>query len=174
MLSRFIGIIVFCLVSSHVQAKGEDIKGIRLGMHRSDVIRALGGEPDGTAANLNMYPDHYLWCLSIAKVYPKNSCSGIFTFDEDEKLVWLFWMFDSSNYGALRDALREKYPKMRCTSTVLSNALNARFPSQECVAGDIEISQHSSSIESGLLQMIDRNWQRKEADKKRKERIKDL
>jgi hypothetical protein len=154
--------------------KGEDIKGIRLGMPKDDVIRALGGETEGPAWNLNQQPWHYLWCMTIAEVYPKNECSSIFTFDEENRLVWVYWMFDPNEFENLRDALKVKFPKMRCTSNTVITTMGGRFQNQECVAGDIELSKYSSSVRNGYIQMIDRKWQRQDREKKAKERAKNL
>lgn len=75
----------------------------------------------------------------------------------NDSVDMIYLIFDSGSFEQVRDALREKYPKLKCQRSDVSNAMGARFDQQECdvrsVNGTISLSQRSGKVTESSLSM---------------------
>jgi len=109
-----------------------DIKGLKLGMNLYEVAAVM---PD---------PAHFT-IAGITPLYPPSLDY------RDMRLTSFMWFFYSGGYEAVRDALRAKYPALKCAQSTVQNGFGASYAQEVCRVGDLEIQRYNGSLESGVL-----------------------
>ena len=161
---------VFVLSLSQVQAQIQnsternniEIKGIQLGMNKSDVDAILGtrGSPKP---------------FSIAGISSKSP-PAIFNRFIDDKLSDFSFYFHSHNFNLMRSAVKEKYPELTCETSEVKNRMGAAFEQIRCMldfkAGYLSLSKFSLDLETSGLVMTSKEESEKlrlEMEKKKKD-----
>jgi len=97
-----------------------EIKGLRIGMTRAEVIAKYGKPP--------------LRDFTVAGVPGKSKRLDL-SFHEDRLDYWIFY-FDVGAFDELMEALRSKYPRLRCTERMVPNYLGAPYAQVDCSLSD--------------------------------------
>jgi len=121
-----------------------EIKGIQVGMPKSDVELLLGGSP---------YPKPF----SIAGIFPKTP-SAILTGFIDGKLSSFTFLFNSGNFSLMQSALKEKYPQLTCETSEVKNRAGATFEEVKCKmnaeSGNLLLSKFYLDLNTSALVMM--------------------
>lgn len=111
---------LFVVSNAHAQSSMEnseiELKGIQLGMPKSEVERLIGSNPKS---------------FTIAGIYPKSSVA-VWTSFINEKLSKFTFIFDASNFRLMQSAVKEKYPQLACESSEVKNRMGATFEEVKC------------------------------------------
>lgn len=122
-------------------AQALEIKGLRLGMSQFDVQDLHGQLP--------------LRDFTIAGVRSKNSISPDFLNGRMERFTFYF---DSAEFDTVRPVVAERYPKMHCDNSVVSNSMGAKLRQTECFLkgsdGVLLLSRFVSDSTTSSLTMI--------------------
>lgn len=126
-----------CLLSITCYAGDLDIKGIRIGMKREEVVSII------RAANLaggftinNATP-------------PMKFMNGLVTvdkYDQAGNLVLFMAMFKPTDFARIESAMMAKYPSTTCIDSTVQNAYGATFPQRQCI--------HTSGTERMLARRL--------------------
>lgn len=134
-----------------------NIKGYYLDMHRCEIEKSLG-EPD-----LN---------FSIAGIVGKPILDFI-----DDRLAGFIFSYPSSDFKNVYNAVKSKYPELKCKESEIHNAMNAKFNQIECSLkfdnGSLILDKYTSNVSNGVLALIS-NARLQEDEKKRLQRSKDI
>ncbi len=135
-----------------------DIKGLRIGMTREEVREAMPSSETFTVAG-------------VRGKYPV----GVH-FHED-RLDGLSFFFESSKFKTVLEALKEKYPGLRCEISTVVNGLGARFDQVYCKISDANGSiNHLSIVNNPSTSVLGLTSKRSldEMQQKSRERKKDI
>lgn len=138
-----------------------DIKGLYLGMTQVEFEEKFGPLP--------------LKNFTIAGVPGMYSSTDVM-FHKDKLDAFVFF-FNSRHFDEIQEAMREKYPKIRCQNSVVRNAIGGAFTQTKCSLkdsqGGLELSRFVSDIETSVLSLYSDRFIKESVDK-RKARHKDL
>jgi hypothetical protein len=133
---------VHAQVQNSTEKDNIEIKGIQLGMNKSDVEAILGtrGSPKP---------------FSIAGISSKSPPT-IFNRFIDDKLSDFSFYFQSHNFNLMRSAVKEKYPELTCETSEVKNRMGATFEQIRCIlnskSGYLSLSKFSLDLDtSGLV-----------------------
>ncbi len=94
--------------------------------------------------------------FTIAEVPSKYKRFDVF-FGEDGKLSSLNFFFDSDDFEHMMDAVREKYPKLRCQNSSVTNLYGARLTQTECSlddqTGKLTLSRFVNDVNTSSLSL---------------------
>lgn len=143
-----------------------EIKGIRVGMSKEAYKQIVTGQSNFTIAGINsMYGQ------------PKGSALN---FDKEGNLDSFMFFFDSTEFSAMRAAITDKYPEIKCDNKIVTNAYNAKYNDIVCSLSDkpgiLELKKFvnlKTSVLALRSHKLDLNESRNKLLKK-KERAKDL
>jgi hypothetical protein len=125
---------------------GIEIKGIHIGMTEKEVTEKIGNVDEFTIAGVKS--KHYNIPLSLHY--------------HDGKLDSLDFFFTPEGFGAVLEAVKSKYPSLKCENSTVWNAMGASFQQMECMLEDSEtylrISRFTSSIDTSSLSLISQRW----------------
>ena len=91
------------VVASGVPA--QDLKGVRIGMTKDDYDKVMES----------------VGYFTIGGVSPKYSVTP--AFDEQGKLSSFIFFFRSEDYGQVREAVKTKFPKLKCVQSKVGNRM---------------------------------------------------
>jgi hypothetical protein len=146
--------IYWALVAVASIAHAQDIKGVRIGMTK-DAYEKVMAEAGS---------------FTIGGVFPMYAVTP--EFDEHEKLTRFTMFFRSSDYADVREAVKTKYPKIRCIRSTVSNKFGATFPQEHCSFGNLLLSRLVSDIDTSVLSLNAPESER--AKKEREQKKKDI
>jgi hypothetical protein len=132
----------------------QEIKGIRIGMTQEAYEKAM------EAAGF----------FTIGGVSPMYAVTR--SFDEQGRLQEFSFIFRSSDWEQVRDAVKEKYPKLKCVRSTASNRMGATFPQEHCFFGTLGMSRLVSDIDTSFLSLTSKELadrRRKESNEKKKD-----
>lgn len=130
----------------------QDLKGVRIGMTKAEYDKAM--ETAGY--------------FTIGGVSPKYSVSP--EFDEQEKLTRFTFFFRSEDYAEVREAVKSKYPKLKCIQTSVGNRMGATFAQEHCMLGTLLLSRFVSDIETGVLSLSAPESQKAKSEREKKKK----
>lgn len=84
--------------------------------------------------------------------------SVLIKFGIDEKAEVITFSFEPDSFPGIRDAITQKYPKIKCAKGEVKTLMGVAFPSESCIGMTtderIELDKYGSSIDSGLVMII--------------------
>ena len=138
-----------------------EIKGLKVGMEHKDFMQAMS-ESDAAGG------------FTIGGVLLTNYKKQPYVEFVDDKVATLYFKFDSANFDAVFDAVKSKYPSIRCERSEIQNRMGASFQQIECqlssINGLMTLSRYSGSISDGSIYMASRSRldsSAKESEKKK-------
>lgn len=79
-------------------------------------------------------------------------------FGPDQKAEAITFNFDPDSFPGIRDAVTQKYPKIKCVKGEIKTLMGVALPSESCIGmtatESIEFSKYGSSIDSGSAMII--------------------
>ena len=119
-----------------------EIKGIKLGMIRSEAEMLLGTES-------NVKP------FTIAGIPSKKY--GITSKFIDDKLSEFGFYFNPTFFPLMLSAVKEKYPELTCETSEVKNRMGATFEQKNCAiksnSGNFKMSKYSYDLNTSSLRM---------------------
>lgn len=128
-------------------AENVTIKGIRLDMPEKEF---MSQNPKGSDSS---------W--TIGGVKSKYVYTGGSPTFEEGKLVAFTFFFRSDDYSDVKDAVANKYPKIKCRSSTIQNRMGATFAQEVCTYGELTIQRYFDDIETGLLSLYSPKYLKK-------------
>lgn len=135
-----------------VSFHGIDIKGIYLGMTNDQVTEKIGASE-----------------FTVAGI--KSKYSNLHLDFHDGKLDQLIFFFHPTGFDNVLDAVKGKYPLLKCENSTVSNAMGASFPQTRCEFGDSEsllILSRVIDIKTSALSLVSK---RRLAEEERRKTI---
>ncbi len=127
------------LHSTAAYGQAIEIKGLRLGMTESEVEKKIGPLP--------------LKEFTIAGVPSKYSTVDL-NFHKN-KLDSFMFFFDADAFEDVLQAVKSKYPALKCVGSTVSNAMGASFKQVDCKLrnqlGTLSLSRFVSDINTSVL-----------------------
>ena len=163
----FLLFIAFCSASfAQAQNPAEEneveIKGIKIGMSKSDIDALLGDSNSPKS-------------FSIAGINSKTP-PAIFNRFIDGKLSQFSFYFSAINFSLMQSAVKEKYPDLACETSEVKNRMGATFEQVRCKinykSGELLLSKYSLDLNTSGLVMTseeEREKFRLEMQKKKKD-----
>lgn len=141
-----------------------DIKGLHLGMTKSEVTEKYGPMP--------------IKGFTVAGVSSKYPALGLaLTFHED-KLDTLTFFFNPSGFNDVRGAVTGKYPSLHCEDSAVSNAMGGSFTQTICSLKDdlgaFRLQKFVSDIKTSALILMSDRKSIEERDKKAQKQKDDI
>ena len=119
-----------------------EIKGIKLGMIKSEAEMLLGTE-------FNVKP------FTIAGIPSKKY--GITSKFIDDKLSEFSFSFNPTFFPIMLSAVKEKYPELTCETSEVKNNMGATFEQKKCMiksnSGNFRLSKYSYDLITSRLSM---------------------
>lgn len=79
-------------------------------------------------------------------------------FGTDNKVEMITFSFDPDSFSGIRDALTQKYPKIRCEKMEVKTLMGVSLPSESCsgktVDESIDVRKYGNSVDSGSAIVI--------------------
>lgn len=103
--------------------------------------------------------------------------SVLIKFGADEKVEAIVFGFDPDSFLGIRDAVTQKYPKIKCRKVAVTTLMGVTLPGESCIGStaneSIELSKYGRSIDSGSVVII-KNDMIDQSKKTRKEKRSDI
>ena len=145
----------FALLPATVNAQPIDIKGLSIGMSKTDVEQKF--------PNWNGF--------TIADVSSKYQHSPLNVSYFDGKLDSLLFFFDSNSFTTVLDAVKQKYPSISCKESQVGNPMGAKFTQIECTTTDqlsiLQLRRFVSDIRTSSLSLISKRKMEEYAEKEK-------
>lgn len=123
----------------------------------------IGADIEAFADTYHCFPDNdgLIRChQSPAKftVGGQKLKSVLLKFGRDEKVELITFSFEPDAFAGIRDAVTQKYPKIKCTKGAVKTLMGVDLPSESCIgmttAESIQLDKYGSSIDYGSLLII--------------------
>ncbi len=125
-----------------LSAQAFDLKGISPGMSKADFVAMFGETP--------------VRGLTIADIPSRHKTTTVL-FDQNDRLSSLYFYFESDHFDDMRDAVKAKYPALRCTNSTVANRLGARFTQTNCTLNDstgrLSLTRYNDTLDGSALTM---------------------
>lgn len=144
--------VIVSLLALHGMSLAQDIKGIHIGMSKAEYNDAIGNAREWT----------------VAQTPSKYSSGPNAVFDKEGTLQHFLFFFPSSSWEHVRDAVLDKYPKLRCETSPVQNRFGASFAQEECSFGNLKMSRFVSDIETSSLSLWNPEFIRKLEEERKK------
>lgn len=132
-------LISIALALASAASLSQDIKGIRIGMTRADVDELFTWKAFEN--------------FTVAEVGSKYREGPILKYDMDGKLEHFMFVFNSDNFDAVKSAFAQKYPKMKCNSSKVGNAMGAKFAQVNCEYKDLSLTRFLNDIDTSVVSL---------------------
>lgn len=154
-------ITVFCLLAA-TSAFSQEIKGIRLGMTREEVIAV---DPNIVANSIR---------LTVAGVSSKYIHSSPVKFNAEGKVNAFIFFFSAESFDTVRDAFQAKYPSMKCVQTQVQDRMGASFTDETCVYQSLMLEKFVNDIKTSAISLEDERDLIEKAAKRKAKAASDL
>ena len=145
--------------STSAFAAGEDIKGIKIGMTKAEVAALF---PKGTKG------------MTIAGVSNMYAGSDPVEYDKDDKVESVIFFYKNDGFREILQAVKTKYPALKCKFSEVSNRMNAKFDQVECSIGDLSLTRIVDSIDDGSISLMSKEKVSKDAADRKAKQAKDI
>lgn len=145
--TKVLAMMLFAALICPAHAAGIDIKGIRLGMTRDELI--------AQGAIVNSKQNFVMPGFTVGGV-PAILGNADLTL-KDERLDTFTFFFAPDDFDEVLAAVKIKYPKTKCESSELQNGFGAKFPQTYCTYTDGKTTlrvRRMLSNEVGLLSLV--------------------
>jgi len=130
-------VIAAALVASFVSpAQAQEVKGITMGMDRTEVEKLY---PQGVEG------------ITVGGI---SSAYASIAYDGNDKVESFSFFFDSGDFFKVMDAVKTKYPKIKCVTSTVQNGYGASFEQVKCDQGTLHLTRFSGKITEGSLMMF--------------------
>ncbi|MCV0441278.1 MAG: hypothetical protein K5880_22010 [Hydrogenophaga sp.] len=128
-----------------LSAQAFDLKGIAPGMSKADFVAKFGESP--------------VRGLTIADIPSRHKTTTVI-FDDNDRLSSLYFFFEADHFDDMRDAVKAKYPALRCTNSTVSNRLGAKFTQTNCTLNDstgrLSLTRYNDTLDGSALTIYSR------------------
>lgn len=166
---------ILLLIPSLCFAEKEiEIKGIKVGMDKEDVEKIVvplslfdeNGKPQ------KIKPSNF----TVAGIRGKGTYSSTLVKYDNDKLTSFSFYFSPNDFSMILQAIKDKYPRLKCKNEMLSNAFGASFKNVKCsIKNNVSVLELDKYIdlETSALSLYSHEYI-KNLVEKQKERSKDL
>jgi hypothetical protein len=111
-----------------------EIKGIKIGMSQNDYEIIVPPQRffDEDNKPIRVKPSEF----TIAEIPGKHVYSSAGATFEADKLDSFLFFFKSENFDKMLNAVKAKYPKLKCENSIVNNAFGATFKNINCYLKD--------------------------------------
>lgn len=138
-----------------------DLKGLKIGMSKAEVQERFPTWNDFTIGGVRSKFTH----IPLNIKY------------QDDKLEQLMFLFNSASFQQVLDALKEKYPALKCEASKVGNAMGASFEQVQCSIEDqesvLQLFRFLSDVRTSML-ILESKKSINEKIEKEKQKKKDI
>ena len=128
-----------------ITSESVEIKGIRIGLTRTEVSRLAPDWSKFTVAGVSQHP-----AFRDPTVYANNRL---------DRFVFVFYPHD---FDAVLSALKEKYPQARCVTRVITDFGGTSAEQQECAVTDprsvLLLRRYAADLQTSLIALYSRRF----------------
>ncbi|MGZ8954434.1 MAG: hypothetical protein ACXW0Q_07125 [Methylovulum sp.] len=146
-------------IDAYSFTKSIEIKDISIGMTEKEVANKIGKIEEFTIAGVN----------------PKRSSAPLTLYYYEGKLDGIYFFFESIEFDTVLEAVKNKYPSLKCVESTTNNAMGMSFNETECTLKDSEsttltmLRRDENISTSSLIIVSKRNlaeWNERQNNKK--------
>lgn len=141
-MRNYILLAYLTIIITDVFGQDIDLKGVRIGMPKDEVMSIIHSTPIFTIAGIESK-----YVNIPASMQYRNGNLDTFVF-----------FFSSRRFEQMQDALEKKYPKLRCVDSHTKNAMNATFTQTICEIDNanvlLQLRRFVSDITTSSLSLV--------------------
>jgi hypothetical protein len=143
-MKRLIAMALLLGFAAPAFSQSVEIKGLSVGMTKAEVQDLFPTWKGFTVAGVpSKYPS--------VSVLPKY---------HEDRLDQLMFFFNPDSFATVLDAVKSKYPNLKCVDSKVGNAMGAQFSQVECTMGDsssvLQLTRFVGDINTSGLSLLSR------------------